>query len=93
MKPPAKQSPAPVGSKTSSSRYPGAMKWQPPWNRMAPYSPRLITRVRGPMARIFGGRAAQVVFARKHARFAVVDQQEIPSLMVSSSSPRKSLIQ
>ena len=34
------------------------------------------------------GRAPQVVVARQHARFAVVDQQKVPLAMVESSSSR-----
>ncbi len=49
MKPPAKVSPAPVGSKTVSSGYAGAKKNCPSERSSEPYSPRLITTVRGPM--------------------------------------------
>src|SRR6266576_1011593 len=49
MKPPAKASPAPVGSKTSSNGYAGAKNTVSPVNMNAPCSPFLMmTSLRGP---------------------------------------------
>ena len=52
MKPPANESPAPVGSTTFSIGNAGAAKTPPSWNSSAPASPRLMTTARGPIARI-----------------------------------------
>ena len=50
MKPPAKESPAPVGSAMSSSGYEGAAKWVSPLNSSAPCSPFLMMTVFGPIS-------------------------------------------
>src|SRR3989304_1802763 len=60
MNPPAKQSPAPVGSKTESSGIAGAANHPPARTINAPYPPRLITREVGPQSRIV--RAARTRF-------------------------------
>ena len=53
MKPPAKVSPAPVGSNTSSKGSAGAKNTFLLWNSRAPCSPFLIIRYLGPIACIF----------------------------------------
>ena len=52
MNPPAKLSPAPVGSKTAGSGYADAAKTSSPEKKSAPYSPRFTTTARGPNERI-----------------------------------------
>ena len=49
MKPPAKESPAPVGSMTVSSGNAGSEKKRSPTNSAAPYSPCLATITPGPL--------------------------------------------
>ena len=51
--PPAKVSPAPVGSKTSSNGKAGAKNTSLLWNNNAPCSPFLITTYFGPIEWIF----------------------------------------
>jgi hypothetical protein len=48
MNPPAKLSPAPVGSKIDSSGYAGALKISSPVNSIAPCSPFFIMSDFGP---------------------------------------------
>ena len=79
MKPPAKESPAPVGATTSSMGNAGAEKTPPSWNSNAPASPRLITTACGPMARI--ARAAA-------GRLASPDSWRASSSLSSNMSTR-----
>ncbi len=52
MNPPAKLSPAPVGSKRAASGYADAAKTWSPEKKSAPYSPRFTTSARGPYVRM-----------------------------------------
>ena len=81
MKPPANESPAPVGSTTSSIGNAGAANTPPSWNSSAPASPRLMTTDPGPIARI--ARAAA-------GRFACPDSWRASSSLSSSMSTRSS---
>ena len=81
MKPPANESPAPVGSTTSSSGNAGAANTPPSWNSSAPASPRLMTTEAGPIARI--ARAAA-------GRLACPDSWRASSSLSSSMSTRAS---
>ncbi len=49
MNPPAKLSPAPVGSKTEASGTADEANTSPPEKKSAPYSPRFTTTARGPI--------------------------------------------
>ena len=78
MKPPAKVSPAPVGSWTSSSGNAGTQKTQSLWTIMAPCSPRLMTSVLGPSLKMLFRGAQQIVLVRELASFGIVDHQTVP---------------
>ena len=69
------------------------MKYESPRNSIAPYSPRLITSVCGPISRILLAALRRLFSPESMRASLIVDQQKVPSRMVSSSSSRKSLIQ
>ena len=68
MKPPANESPAPVGSFTSSSSSAGAPKTPCSETRMTPCSPFLMMTPLGPFAMIVAGGGEQAAGARRTAR-------------------------
>ena len=78
IKPPAKVSPAPVGSKTSSKGNAGAKKTSPSPNNKAPCSPFLIIRYFGPIAAIF-----LAAFTRE---YSPLSWRASSSLIVSTST-------
>ena len=81
MKPPPKESPAPVGSTTFSMGNAGAANTPSSWNSSAPASPRLITTEPGPIPRI--ARAAA-------GRFACPESWRASSSLSSNMSTRSS---
>ena len=84
MNPPAKASPAPVGSTTLSRGKAGAANTAPSWNSNAPYSPRLTTTVRGPRAWI--ARAAIAALDARAKLFASLSSMNTTSDCLTAST-------
>ena len=77
MKPPANESPAPVGSTTSSSGKPGAAKTPCSSKRSAPCSPRLMMRRFGPRLRMSRAARRMLWMPESCARLLVVDDEHV----------------
>ena len=69
------------------------MKWRPPWKRMAPYSPRLMMSVEGPIAMIFAAARRRLCSPEsKRASLSLINRKS-HCASVCRRAGRKSLIQ
>src|SRR6266480_6054203 len=91
--PPANASPAPVGSRTSSSGYAGVQKIRSAVRRSAPYSARLMITARGPSASISRAALSTLCVAQNCRASASLTVTMSTRVMTSARASRRRSIQ